>query len=174
MGPCSRRPLHQFEGSLHWECNSQYTNRCCHPDTAHALHLASPNKSHAETPVERCLSLGKFVSARLNVLGTLLTSHSVIFTSIYRFTTLFQFVPSDLTWTLAKACTWCIVESSAGIVSACLPTLAPLLRGMNVSSWRKHSTSPSSSNNKGSELVTIGGSGCKGSRFERLDETILV
>ncbi|KAJ6190021.1 hypothetical protein N7519_000042 [Penicillium mononematosum] len=53
-------------------------------------------------------------------------SQSVVFTSIYRFTTLFEFDPADIAWTLGKSCTWCIVESSAGIISACMPTLRPL------------------------------------------------
>ena len=52
--------------------------------------------------------------------------HSVIFTSVYRFTTLFEFNPTDIAWTLGKSCTWCIVESSTGIISACMPTLRPL------------------------------------------------
>ncbi|KAJ5419970.1 hypothetical protein N7465_002489 [Penicillium sp. CMV-2018d] len=50
----------------------------------------------------------------------------VIFTSVYRFTTLFEFNPTDIAWTLGKSCTWCIVESSTGIISACMPTLRPL------------------------------------------------
>ncbi|KAH6662056.1 hypothetical protein B0J14DRAFT_611323 [Halenospora varia] len=99
----------------------------------------------------------------------------VVCTSIYRFTTLFEFVPSDLTWSLAKACTWVIVESSAGIISACLPTLAPLLRSINFMPWRKSksSSTPRSANG----VTTIGGSGggkgSKHSRFERLDGSVL-
>ncbi|KGO67477.1 hypothetical protein PITC_009280 [Penicillium italicum] len=51
---------------------------------------------------------------------------SVIFTSIHRFTTLFAFDQTDVAWTLGKSCTWCVVESSAGVISACMPTLRPL------------------------------------------------
>lgn len=51
---------------------------------------------------------------------------SVIFTSIYRFVTLFAFDPSDIAWTLGKSSTWCIVEASTGILCACMPTLRPL------------------------------------------------
>lgn len=51
---------------------------------------------------------------------------SVVFTSAYRFSTLFEFDPADTPWTLAKACTWCFIECSSGIISACLPTLRPL------------------------------------------------
>jgi hypothetical protein len=52
--------------------------------------------------------------------------NSVVFTSAYRFSTLFQFDPTDTPWTLARACTWCLIECSSGIISACLPTLRPL------------------------------------------------
>ncbi|KAJ5186751.1 hypothetical protein N7449_011515 [Penicillium cf. viridicatum] len=55
-----------------------------------------------------------------------ITHRLVIFTSVYRFTTLFEFNPTDIAWTFGKACTWCIVESSTGIISACMPTLRPL------------------------------------------------
>ncbi|KAH6717156.1 hypothetical protein BKA61DRAFT_718958 [Leptodontidium sp. MPI-SDFR-AT-0119] len=95
--------------------------------------------------------------------------------SIYRFTTLFEFVPSDLTGTLAKACTWVIVESSAGVISACLPTLAPLLRFTNFLPWRKNKSTSTPRSVNG--VATIGGSGgskgTKHSHFERLDESVL-
>ncbi|KAJ5191395.1 uncharacterized protein N7498_010380, partial [Penicillium cinerascens] len=52
--------------------------------------------------------------------------NSVIFTSAYRFSTLFQFQPTDTSWTLAEACTLCRIETSSGIISACIPTLRPL------------------------------------------------
>ncbi|PYI34225.1 hypothetical protein BP00DRAFT_423209 [Aspergillus indologenus CBS 114.80] len=52
--------------------------------------------------------------------------HSVVFTSAYRFSTLFQFEPADTPWTLATANTWCLIECASGIISACLPTLRPL------------------------------------------------
>nr|UPX44897.1 hypothetical protein FAC9M19_31 [Penicillium camemberti] len=55
-----------------------------------------------------------------------ITHRLVIFTSVYRFTTLFEFNPTDIAWTLGKSCTWCVVECSAGIISACMPTLRPL------------------------------------------------
>lgn len=51
---------------------------------------------------------------------------SVIFTSVYRFSTLFDFNPADIAWTLGKSCTWCVVEVSTGIICACMPTLRPL------------------------------------------------
>ncbi|RDW56860.1 hypothetical protein BP5796_12927 [Coleophoma crateriformis] len=85
----------------------------------------------------------------------------VIFTSIYRFTTLFQFQSSDVTWTLATAETWCVVESASGIISACLPTLGPLVqlatRSLGISTGGRSEQTPSA----GTNLQTIGGSNSK-------------
>ncbi|KAI9727433.1 MAG: hypothetical protein M1834_008377 [Cirrosporium novae-zelandiae] len=53
---------------------------------------------------------------------------SVIFASVYRFTTLFGFEISDTPWTVATPLLWCLIEISAAIISACLPTLRPILR----------------------------------------------
>ncbi|OGM51245.1 hypothetical protein ABOM_000009 [Aspergillus bombycis] len=50
----------------------------------------------------------------------------VVFTSAFRFSTLSRFQPVDAPWTLAKACIWCLIECSSGIISSCLPTLRPL------------------------------------------------
>ncbi|KAI3132515.1 hypothetical protein CBS147325_8741 [Penicillium roqueforti] len=55
-----------------------------------------------------------------------LTHRLVVFTSAYRFATIFGFDPTDIAWTLGRSCTWCVVESSTGIISACMPTLRPL------------------------------------------------
>lgn len=113
---------------------------------------------------------------------------SVVFTAIYRFTTLFQFEPSDITCTLtftrnqsfpiqlsrelnlchavgtlATAQIWCVVESAAGIISACLPTLGPLvqigIRKFGITTgltWGSQQKTPASG---ASDLQTIGGSG---------------
>ncbi|KAJ5304420.1 uncharacterized protein N7443_004080 [Penicillium atrosanguineum] len=50
----------------------------------------------------------------------------VIFTGAYRFSTLFKIEPTDVSWTLAEACTWCLIETASGIISTCMPTLRPL------------------------------------------------
>ncbi|KAJ5799070.1 uncharacterized protein N7518_001138 [Penicillium psychrosexuale] len=55
-----------------------------------------------------------------------LTHRLVVFTSAYRFATIFGFDPTDIAWTLGRSCTWCVVESSTGVISACMPTLRPL------------------------------------------------
>ncbi|KAJ5951566.1 uncharacterized protein N7479_009979 [Penicillium vulpinum] len=77
-------------------------------------------------PVRVVWGLHASLTHRLSVIGIFLLGSFVIFTSIYRFTTLFEFNPEDIAWTLGNACTWCIVESSTGIISACMPTLRPL------------------------------------------------
>jgi hypothetical protein len=53
---------------------------------------------------------------------------SVVIASIYRFSLIFIFHANDVAWTLADAQTWCVVETAAGVISACLPTTAPLVK----------------------------------------------
>lgn len=55
-------------------------------------------------------------------------NYSVVFASVYRLTLMFNYEVSDVAWTLAPTETWCVVESAAGVISACLPTLVPLFR----------------------------------------------
>jgi hypothetical protein len=50
----------------------------------------------------------------------------VVFASTYRFTVLFSYSSADPTYTLAPTVGWTSIEMSAGIVSACLPTLGPV------------------------------------------------
>ncbi|KAJ5889048.1 hypothetical protein N7495_009089 [Penicillium taxi] len=78
-------------------------------------------------PVQIVWGLYATVLHRLSVISIFLLGSFVVFTSAYRFSTLFQFQTTDMTWTLSKACTWCLVECSSGIISACLPTLRPLV-----------------------------------------------
>ncbi|KAI2866328.1 Rhodanese-like domain family protein [Aspergillus niger] len=52
----------------------------------------------------------------------------VIFASAYRFTVLFSYTSADSSYTLAPTVGWTAIEMSAGIVSACLPTLRPALQ----------------------------------------------
>ncbi|ORY72149.1 uncharacterized protein BCR38DRAFT_383396 [Pseudomassariella vexata] len=64
---------------------------------------------------------------RISLCAMFLLGGFVLFASIYRFTTIMQFSTADTTWTLATACTWCVVEVACGVISACLPTLRPLM-----------------------------------------------
>ncbi|OOO07109.1 hypothetical protein OAory_01093120 [Aspergillus oryzae] len=54
----------------------------------------------------------------------------VVFASAYRFSVLFTYTATDSSYTLAPTVGWTAIEMSAGIVSACLPTLRPALRYM--------------------------------------------
>jgi hypothetical protein len=99
----------------------------------------------------------------------------VLFASIYRFTTLMEFDMADTTGTLATACTWCVVEVACGIISACLPTLRPLmlLVSSQFSSTRNRSGKGSATRGRShkTELVTIGGTGNKRNQdFTRLKD----
>ncbi|OJJ07025.1 hypothetical protein ASPVEDRAFT_141141 [Aspergillus versicolor CBS 583.65] len=49
----------------------------------------------------------------------------VVFASAYRFSVLFSYTALDSSYTLAPTVGWTAIEMSAGIVSACLPTLRP-------------------------------------------------
>ncbi|KAM0454389.1 hypothetical protein ACHAPV_008469 [Trichoderma viride] len=52
----------------------------------------------------------------------------VVFASAYRTSVLFTYTNSDPTYTLAPTVGWTVIEVSAGIISACLPTLLPVIR----------------------------------------------
>ncbi|KAI1504114.1 hypothetical protein F5X99DRAFT_373495 [Biscogniauxia marginata] len=52
----------------------------------------------------------------------------VVFASAYRFTVLFSYSQLDPSYTLAPTVGWTVIEMSAGIISACLPTLVPALK----------------------------------------------
>ena len=54
--------------------------------------------------------------------------YSVVFASAYRTSVLFTYDNGDPTYTLAPTVGWTAIEMSAGIVSACLPTLLPVLK----------------------------------------------
>ncbi|CRJ80018.1 hypothetical protein BN1708_000143 [Verticillium longisporum] len=52
---------------------------------------------------------------------------AVVFASAYRTSVLFTYSATDPTYTLAPTVGWTAIEMSAGIVSACLPTLRPVM-----------------------------------------------
>jgi hypothetical protein len=99
----------------------------------------------------------------------------VVFTAIYRFTTLFQFDRTDTTWTLATSCAWVVVEVASGVISVCLPTLGPLVQ---CGAWKQRSRAV-----RAASGMSSGGSGGKrslptqvyvvddeqGATFERLN-----
>ncbi|OJJ07854.1 hypothetical protein ASPVEDRAFT_47054 [Aspergillus versicolor CBS 583.65] len=81
---------------------------------------------------QRVSIIGVFLSGSLYdshaVILNLASGGSVVFASIYRFSLIFQVDMDDIPWTIADAQTWCVVETSAGIISACLPTVVPLIK----------------------------------------------
>ncbi|KAK8155402.1 hypothetical protein BKA80DRAFT_209240 [Phyllosticta citrichinensis] len=131
-------------------------------------------------PVGQVFKLQVTLAQKISLCIMFLLGSFVLFASIYRFTTIMQFQTSDTTWTLATACTWCVVEVACGIISACLPTLRPLMRAISIqfgSSAARSKNTPSQSRSRsfGAELVTIGGTGATRSKtgerhFQRLDD----
>ncbi|OJJ55182.1 hypothetical protein ASPSYDRAFT_158775 [Aspergillus sydowii CBS 593.65] len=102
----------------------------------------------------------------------------VVFASAYRFSVLFSYTALDSSYTLAPTVGWTAIEMSAGIVSACLPTLRPAfafffrvlgLRSVMPSllrtgpSSRTASTSKLNSNTAGHSRNGMGASGGGGS-----------
>jgi hypothetical protein len=54
--------------------------------------------------------------------------HSAVFASSYRTWVLFYYSKHDISYTLAPLLAWSDIEMSAGIISACLPTMRPIVR----------------------------------------------
>ncbi|KAH6884890.1 hypothetical protein B0T10DRAFT_492944 [Thelonectria olida] len=52
----------------------------------------------------------------------------VVFASAYRTSVLFTYTATDPTYTLAPTVGWTDIEMSAGIISACLPTMLPVMK----------------------------------------------
>ncbi|KAK1674509.1 hypothetical protein BDP55DRAFT_176661 [Colletotrichum godetiae] len=131
-------------------------------------------------PIGQVWKLQVTMAQRLSLCFMFLLGGFVLFASIYRFTTIMQFELTDTTWTLATACTWCVVECACGVISACLPTLRPLM--VKVSSQfgsiaTKYNLSGGQSGGRSkagsrgpTELMTIGGTGGKSADrgFKRL------
>ncbi|KAK5992099.1 Wortmanamides biosynthesis cluster C-like protein [Cladobotryum mycophilum] len=114
----------------------------------------------------------------------------VVFASAYRTSVLFTYNHTDPTYTLAPTLGWTGIELAAGIISACLPTLLPVLRlfarrigiKRNFLSPRNRGTtgaSPSSgkqsngSSRPSNPILTVGGQSTRRpseNHFYRLDE----
>ncbi|USP77996.1 hypothetical protein yc1106_05270 [Curvularia clavata] len=126
-------------------------------------------------PVAQVLKLQVTTAQRASLLFMFLLGGFVLCASAYRFVTVMQFNVADTTGTLATACTWCVVEVASGIISACLPTLRPLmlLISSQFSSTRNRSENELVTGGRSSktQLVTIGGTGTKRNQdFERLED----
>jgi hypothetical protein len=100
--------------------------------------------------------------------------------SIIRITTLKEYNPIDPTWNVVDIYLWTSVESSIGILSACLPTMKPLLGSFIASRDSDHSKTHSANRRNGGSVTDsstrpvwpgpdIGKSG-----FTRLDEELAI
>ncbi|KAH7118463.1 hypothetical protein EDB81DRAFT_701539 [Dactylonectria macrodidyma] len=115
-------------------------------------------------PIRQVWKLHVTLAQRLSLCFMFLLGSFVLFSSIYRFTTLMQFDTRDTTWTLATACTWCVVEVACGVISGCLPTLRPLMGKISsqFGSMTNSKAAQGSGNSRAwrpTELITIGGTG---------------
>ncbi|KAF6828502.1 integral membrane protein [Colletotrichum plurivorum] len=79
-------------------------------------------------PIPHVLKLQMNRAQRILVLFTFLLGSYVVFTSIYRFRIFLLYTKNDVPYSLAEGLAWNIIEISSGIVSACLPTLGPIIR----------------------------------------------
>lgn len=130
--------LHQSQGLVYRKRSAEYLDRYRHLGSSGARCLGSACNRDASAIGDCHISAGQFVRFLLpsnidqasefdqRAVLTTTSFHSVVFTSAYRFSTLLEFEPTDTPWTLAKACNWCLIECSSGIISACMPTLRPL------------------------------------------------
>jgi hypothetical protein len=73
---------------------------------------------------------------------------------------LFSYSATDPTYTLARTVAWTSIEMSAGIMSACLPTMRPalifLFRSVglkNLTAWGSHDASKAAENSQGTRTV---------------------
>ncbi|KAK2008444.1 hypothetical protein LZ32DRAFT_631640 [Colletotrichum eremochloae] len=118
-------------------------------------------------PIPHVLKLQMNRAQRILVLFTFLLGSYVVFCSVYRFRIFLLYTRDDIPYSLAQGLAWNIIEISSGIVSACLPTMGPIVRlmwkGLLQSAQRsgldKYAKSLSTSKKSGSRSanVTIGG-----------------
>ncbi|KAK1980535.1 hypothetical protein LZ30DRAFT_594596 [Colletotrichum cereale] len=79
-------------------------------------------------PIPHVLKLQMNRAQRVLVLFTFLLGSYVVFCSVYRFRIFLEYTRNDIPYSLAQGLAWNIVEISSGIVSACLPTMGPIIR----------------------------------------------
>ncbi|KAF2143548.1 uncharacterized protein K452DRAFT_267694 [Aplosporella prunicola CBS 121167] len=92
----------------------------------------------------------------------------VVFASAYRTSVLFEYTAADSSYTLARTVGWTAIEISAGIISANLPTLRPLLRLVWGTIASTSGFSRGGSTGAGTKLG--GSSNLTNSAFHRLDD----
>lgn len=106
----------------------------------------------------------------------------VVFASVYRFTVLFGYNQTDSTYTLTNVVAWTIIEIAVGIISACLPTLRPLVKfvlerfGISTSGTSAEGQSRSAGSRLGFHETGYPSNGASNNArpFRKLDDTQLV
>ncbi|KAK3690579.1 hypothetical protein B0T22DRAFT_516210 [Podospora appendiculata] len=79
-------------------------------------------------PIPQVWSLQLRTTEKIAVTLAFCLGFFVVFASAYRFSVLFSYSDSDPSYTLAPTVGWTAIEMSAGIISACLPTLRPVVQ----------------------------------------------
>lgn len=127
--PGSPRALHKSG----WDMDCERDEHNCYglgdSHSAHPADLEAAIKEVGKDCVNRDFQSRILVSSAIHTLAGkgILTECSVVFASVYRFTVLFSYRASDPTYTLANTVGWTAIEMSAGITSACLPTIQPAI-----------------------------------------------
>ncbi|CAJ2511778.1 Uu.00g074030.m01.CDS01 [Anthostomella pinea] len=79
-------------------------------------------------PILSILRLQMSSKKKAAVCGIMLLGSFVCVTGVVRTLYMYRFAHSvDITWLMGEICVWSSIEPSVGIVSACLPSLGPLL-----------------------------------------------
>ncbi|KAK8040776.1 hypothetical protein PG994_013783 [Apiospora phragmitis] len=127
-------------------------------------------------PMRHVWNLKTNLTQRVCLTIIFLLGSYVVFTSIYRFVIYLHYSNDDNSFTLGDGVAWNVIEIASGIISACLPTLGPLVRivfkAVSPSTLRSRGLSGgnklsggngSSSAKKSGGVATIGGGGGGGS-----------
>lgn len=110
-------------------------------------------------PIRQVLKLQTSIRNKLVILFFFASGTFATFASIKRFLVVFQVDHLNGTWTLIDPLAWAMIEQASAVVSACLPTLRPLILKIADLTGLKSNKPAGSSRPDRIGLVTIGGSG---------------
>lgn len=118
--------LYKSSGNVDIECYIYHRQRFCYFDPPTSTDMETAATKIREGCPYTCFRPWVLVSfsTPLNTV-ILICLYSVIFASAYRLSVLFSYSATDPTFTLAPTVGWTAIEMSAGITSACLPTMRP-------------------------------------------------
>ncbi|KAH8666212.1 hypothetical protein BGZ61DRAFT_365547 [Ilyonectria robusta] len=74
-------------------------------------------------PMPQIWKLHMKTSQKISLIAIFSVGSFAVFTSIFRFRVYWLYDGDDMSYTLAEACSWNIIEISSGVMSACLPSL---------------------------------------------------